>query len=117
MVVRAWAGDVDRSADDFARVEERVDRDSGGEAVEEVTPAEVFNCQRRFAFRQNRVSHMVMLSSVIVASLDPTRSFRGGVVAVEPVIVNAELDKERAVFGVELVPEQVKVIHVGQGGR
>jgi len=50
---------------------------------------------------------MVMLSSVIVASLDPTRSFRGGVVAVEPVIVNAELDKERAVFGVELVPEQV----------
>ena len=60
---------------------------------------------------------MVMLSSVIVASLDPTRSFRGGVVAVEPVIVNAELDKERAVFGVELVPEQVKVIHVGQRGR
>jgi hypothetical protein len=33
------------------------------------------------------------------------------------VIVNAELDKERAVFGVELVPEQVKVIHVGQHGR
>jgi len=60
---------------------------------------------------------MVMLSSVIVASLDPTQSFRGGVVAVEPVIVNAELDKERAVFGVELVPEQVKVIHVGQHGR
>jgi hypothetical protein len=47
-----------------------------------------------------------MLSSVIVASLDPTRSFRGGVVAVEPVIVNAELDKERAVFGVELVPSR-----------
>jgi hypothetical protein len=46
---------------------------------------------------------MVMLSSVIVASLDPTRSFRGGVVAVEPVIVNAELGKERAVFGVELM--------------
>ena len=44
---------------------ERVDRDSGGEAVEEVPPAEVFNCQRRFAFRQNRVSHMVMLSSVV----------------------------------------------------
>ena len=60
---------------------------------------------------------MVMLSGVIVASLDPTRSFRGGVVAVEPVIASAELGKERAVFGVELVPEQVKVIHVGQGGR
>jgi hypothetical protein len=36
---------------------------------------------------------------------------------VEPVLVNAELHKERAVFGVELVPEQVKVIHVGQHGR
>jgi hypothetical protein len=54
-----------------------------------------------------------MLSSVVVASLYPTRSFRGGVVAVEPVIVNAELDEERVVFGVELVPEQVKVIHAG----
>ena len=29
-----------------------------------------------------------------------------------PVEVNAELEKERAVFGAELVPEQVKVIHV-----
>ena len=35
----------------------------------------------------------------------------------EPVIVNAEPGKERAVFGVELVPEQVKVIHGGQHGR
>src|SRR6202041_2039007 len=76
MVVRVWAGDVDRSADDFARVGKRVDGDSGGEAVEEVPPAEVFNCQRRFAFRQNRVSHMVMLSSV-VAPPYPTWSFRG----------------------------------------
>src|ERR1700733_3115529 len=82
MVVRVWAGDVDRSADAFARAEQRADRDSGGEAVEEVPPAEVLNCQRRFAFRQNRVSHMVMLSSAVVASLYPTRSFRGGVVAV-----------------------------------
>jgi hypothetical protein len=32
------------------------------------------------------------------------------------VIVNAELDQEQAV-GFELVPEQVKVIHVGQHGR
>src|ERR1700744_5199927 len=69
MVVRVWAGDVDRSADDFARVEERADRDSGGEAVEEVPPAEVFDCQRRFAFRQNRVSHMILLSSVIAGFL------------------------------------------------
>ena len=29
---------------------ERADGDRGGEAVEEVPPAEVFNCQRRFAF-------------------------------------------------------------------
>src|ERR1700760_817859 len=62
MVVRVWPGDVDRSADDFARVEERADRDRSGEAVEEIPPAEVFDRQRRFAFRQNRVSHAVTLS-------------------------------------------------------
>ena len=32
----------------------------------------------------------------------------------EQVIANAELDKERAVFGVQLVAEQVKVVHVGE---
>jgi hypothetical protein len=103
MVVRVWAGDVDRSADDFARVEERVDRDSGGEAVEEVPSAEIFNCQRRFAFRQNRVSHMVMLSSVVVASLDPTRSFRRGVGRVSP-------------SGVSRVPRRGDRVSVPDGG-
>src|SRR6201999_2588618 len=68
MVVRGRAGDVDRRADDVGRIEQRADRNRGGEAVEEVPPAQVFNGQRRFAFGQNRVCHMVMLSRVVVAS-------------------------------------------------
>lgn len=34
-----------------------------------------------------------------------------------PVQVNPQLDKERAISGVELVTEQFKVIHVAQHGR
>src|ERR1700735_924881 len=35
------------------------------QSYDEVAPAELLNCRRDFAYRQNRVSHMVMLSSVV----------------------------------------------------